>query len=341
MRLRPEQLEGGLKKQFTPVYLIAGDEPLQLGEAADQIRKAAKQAGFDNREVLTVDAHFDWRELGASAETMSIFSEKKIIDLRLPTGKPGSDGSKAILHYCQRPPEDTILLVTAGKLEASATKSKWFQAIEATGTVVQVWPLTGKDLMQWLSNRLQQKGMNADIDGLKILVSRIEGNLLAAAQEIEKLYVLYGSVKLKTDDIISVVADSSRYDVFNLSDAMLAGNIERIIKIMQGIQSEGIAAPVVLWAITREVRALCKINQALRDGYSKDQAFSKNQVWDKRKPMFDAAIHRLKTNQLEQALLLSAKSDRQIKGEQTGDPWHTLLTVCLLMAGLKPMGETG
>ena len=341
MRLRLDQLEANLNKQLQAIYLICGDEPLQLGEAADQIRKAAKQAGFDNREILTVDTHFDWRELSAAAEAMSIFSEKKLIDLRLPNGKPGMEGSKAFLHYCERRPEDTILLITSGKLEASASKSKWVQAIEATGILVQVWPLAGKELMNWLSQRLQQKGMSADSDGLKILVTRIEGNLLAAAQEIEKLFVLYGPVKLKNEDIASVVADSSRYDVFNLADALLAGNAERIVKILEGLEAEGVAAPIVLWSITREIRVLCKIKQSLRDGHSKDQAFSKNQVWDKRKPLIDAAIHRLNTNRLDQALLLSAKADRQIKGAQMGDPWHTLLTICLLMAGLDPMGETG
>jgi DNA polymerase III subunit delta len=331
MRLRQGQLAAALGKELAPVYFITGDEPLQLGEAADAVRLAARNKGYAGREVFSAETGFNWSELTASAGAMSIFSERKILDLRIPSGKPGKEGAKAIMDYCARLPEDTLLLITAGKLAGTALKSRWFQTLDKLGVVIQVWPLQGRDLIQWLQHRMQSKGLQVDQEGLKILASRIEGNLLAAAQEIEKLYILFGVGKLTTQQIMSAVADSSRYDVFNLTDSLLAAQLNRVVKILQGLQAEAIAAPVVLWAITREARMLLAIKQTA----NKDSAFRKYQVWDKRKRLVNAALDRLTVKELEQVLLLSAEVDRQIKGEQTGDPWETLLAVCMRFCSVK------
>jgi DNA polymerase III subunit delta len=331
MRLRQGQLAAALGKELAPVYFITGDEPLQLGEAADAVRLAARNKGYAGREVFSAETGFNWSELTASAGAMSIFSERKILDLRIPSGKPGKEGAKAIMDYCARLPEDTLLLITAGKLAGTALKSRWFQTLDKLGVVIQVWPLQGRDLIQWLQQRMQSKGLQVDQEGLKILASRIEGNLLAAAQEIEKLYILFGVGKLTTQQIMSAVADSSRYDVFNLTDSLLAAQLNRAVKILQGLQAEAIAAPVVLWAITREARMLLAIKQTA----NKDSAFRKYQVWDKRKRLVNAALDRLTVKELEQVLLLSAEVDRQIKGEQTGDPWETLLAVCMRFCSVK------
>lgn len=333
MRLKAEQLDAALNKKLAPVYLIAGDEPLQLGEAADAIRRAAKKAGFENREVLTVDAHFEWASLSESADSLSIFADKKIIDLRLPSGKPGAEGSKALTDYCSRMPEDTLLLITSGKLDSNSLKAKWVQALDNAGIIVQVWPLTGQDLINWLQKRMTGKGLICDREGLRILAGRVEGNLLAAAQEIEKLYVLYGPVKLSRSDIESAVADSSRYDVFSLCDVMLAGKTGRILKILLNLKSEGIPAPVVLWAIAREIRLLSSIKTAQQQGFSKDQALKNAHVWENRKALLINAEQRLGLAQLDKAMLMSAEIDRLIKGASKGDAWDMLLQVCLIIAG--------
>jgi DNA polymerase-3 subunit delta len=246
-----------------------------------------------------------------------------------------------LLSYCERVPNDTLLLVTSGKLEPAALKSKWFQAVDREGVVIQVWPLAGQELMRWLQMRMQQKGLEAEPEGLRILASRVEGNLLAAAQEIEKLYVLYGQTKLSTEAIESVVADSSRYDVFDLCDCVLAGKVGRVMKMMQGLKTEGVLAPVVLWAIAREARLLGRIKTALQQGQPKDLVFKKNHVWEKRKTLVNGAVNRLSPHQLNRIMIMNAQADRQIKGQQQGDPWETLLTVCLLMAGADVMAETG
>ena len=330
MRLKPEQITAALQKGLAPVYFISGDEPLQMGETADAVRAAARKAGYDLREVLVADAGFSWHELTQSAGSLSIFADKKIIDLRLPSGTPGAEGAKALIAYCERLPEDTLLLITAAKLAGSSLKTQWFQAVDKVGCVIQVWPLEGQDLLRWLQQRMQRRGLQAETEGIKILASRIEGNLLAAAQEIEKLYVLYGEGHLSNQKIFEVVADSSRFDVFKLMDSVLAGRVDRILKILSGLQAEGVAAPVVLWALTREARVLIKIKQTLAQGQNRALAFKNNQIWDKRQSLVSDALNRLGDSDLNNILLLSAKADRQIKGQQQGEPWETLLAVCLM-----------
>lgn len=339
MRLKPEQLSAALKKGLMPVYFISGDEPLQLGEMADAVRAAARTAGFENREIISAEAGFEWNQLTFTADSLSIFADKKIIDLRLPTGTPGTDGAKALTAYCQRLPEDTLLLITAGKVASGALKSRWLEALDKAGAVIQVWPLEGQDLIRWLQQRMQQRGLSADIDGLRLLASRIEGNLLAAAQEIEKLYVLYGTGSLSQKQIFDVVADSSRYDVFKLMDSVLSAGVNRIIKILSGLRAEGIAAPVVLWALTREARSLIKIKLALVGGQPRDLVFKNNQIWDKRKQLVSNALHRLSDSDLTGILVLSAQADRQIKGQQPGDAWETLRAICLMFASTRVMGD--
>jgi DNA polymerase-3 subunit delta len=332
MRLKPEQIGAALQKELAPVYFISGDEPLQMGEMADEIRAAARKAGYDSREVLVADSGFSWNELMESAGSLSIFTDKKIIDLRLPTGTPGTEGAKALVDYCERLPEDTLLLMTSAKLAGASLKSRWFQALDKVGCVIQVWPLEGQDLIHWLQQRMQRRGLQAEAEGVRILASRIEGNLLAAAQEIEKLYVLYGSGRLSNQQILDVVADSSRFDVFKLMDSVLAAKAGRILKILSGLQAEGVAAPVVLWALTREARVLIRIKQALAQGQNRALAFKNNQIWDKRQQLVGDALGRLSDSDLNNILTLSAKADRQIKGQQQGDPWETLLAICLKFA---------
>lgn len=333
MWLKAEQLSSALARNLAPIYFISGDEPLQLGEAADAIRLAAKNAGYENRELFSVDVHFSWLDFLQAADSMSIFSDKKIIDLRLPSGKPGMEGSKALVNYCERLPEDTLLLITAGKLDKSAKKSKWLTTLEKHGVAIQVWPIEGAGLMRWIQQRLQRRGLSTNKQGQGLIASRVEGNLLAANQEIEKLYVLYGQGELTEQQIQEVVADASRYDVFNLVAAALSGRVERINKILLGVRHEGIAAPVVLWALTREIRSLISIQQQLEAGQPRNSVFMKHQVWDKRQKLVSHALTRLSRKDLLAGLLVAAKTDRQIKGEQVGDCWESLLKICLMLAG--------
>ncbi|MDD1611905.1 MAG: DNA polymerase III subunit delta [Methylococcaceae bacterium] len=331
MRLKPEQTAQHLRsKKLAPVYLVSGDEPQQIAEVTDAIRKVAQESGFLEREIFSQDSGFSWNDLPAAAYATSLFADKKVIDLRLPSGSPGTEGAKVLTAYCERLPEDTLLLITTGKLAAASLKTRWFQALERIGVFIQVWPLEGEDLHRWLQQRMQQRGMSADNEGLKLLAARIEGNLLAAAQEIEKLFILYGAGFLDSAKIVEAVADSSRYDVFKLADSLLSGNPGRITKILAGLRDEDVAAPVVLWAIAREARTLCKIKQDQASGKNRDAAMQAQQIWDKRKALVGHALDRLAETTLYRILLISAKADREIKGQQPGDPWQTLLQACLL-----------
>lgn len=335
MRLKPEQLNASLQKNLAPVYLITGDEPLQTGESADLIRGAARKAGYATREVFSVEAGFVWEQLTLSAGSLSIFADKKLLDLRMPSGTPGPDGSKALIAYCERLPEDTLLLITAGKIAGASFKSRWLEALDKAGVIVQVWPPEGQDLIRWLQQRMQQRGLSADPEGIRLLVSRIEGNLLAAAQEIEKLYVLYGAGNISVRQIQEVVADSSRYDVFKLVDAILLCDVDRIFKIVFGLQAEGVAAPVVLWALTREARTLTKIRLALAQGQNREMVYKNHQIREKRRTIVNNALNRLSNTALNNILTLSAKADRQIKGQQSGDAWETVLEICLKFASAE------
>ncbi|MCK4841008.1 MAG: DNA polymerase III subunit delta [Methylococcales bacterium] len=334
MRLKPEQLENSLNKKIAPVYLITGDEPLQLGETADLIRKVAKKAGYDTREVFSAETGFEWNELIVAADSLSLFADKKILDLRMPSAKPGTEGAKVLTEYCKRVPDDTLLLITLPKLASASLKTKWIQAIDQVGVIIQIWPLDGAALVQWLQRRAQSRGLQIEQEGIKALASRIEGNLLAASQEIEKLYILHGTAAISKQAVEDAVADSARFDVFKLTDSVLTGRMTRSVKILNGLKAEGLAAPVVVWALAREIRLLINIKTAIEQGQNKEAVFKSFRLWDKRKQIINAALSRLDMQTLHKALLLSGKADRQIKGREQGDYWETLLQLCLLLKAL-------
>lgn len=340
MQIKPQQLAVSLQKNLAPVYFISGDEPLQLGELTDLIRKSAKAQDFDTREVFFADKNFDWKQINVSAGTLSIFSDKKIIDLRLPTGTPGVEGAKALTAYCKRLPEDTLLLISAGKTGREAQKSSWFQAIDKVGCIIQVWPLAGQELLRWIQDRMQQRGLLAEPPAVKILADRVEGNLLAAAQEIEKLYVLYGAGKLSVEQIFDVVADNSRYDVFKLVESALSLQTDKVLKILSSLKAEGIAPAIVLWALVREARILISY-KAAQSQDEKELTLKKNGVWGERKQLIDSSVKRLAHTELNHVLVLGAKADRQIKGQQQGDAWETLLEFSLVLASVSVLGKTG
>lgn len=334
MKLRPEQLAGALGKSLAPVYLISGDEPLQLSESLDAVREAARARGFANRELFYADSGFDWSRLLEASGSFSLFGERQFLDLRLPA-KPDKEGASVLETYAKRLPDDAILVITLPKLSAADQKASWFQALESKGVFVQVWPLTGQALIAWLDKRMGAKKMLADRSGLAILAARLEGNLLAAAQEIEKLHILYGPVRIGDDMIRKAVADSARYDVYDLAEAAMLGQATRSHRVLVGLRGEGIASTLVLWALARDVRLLCGIKAAMDGGDSLEAAFAKQKerVWDKRKTSLASAAQRVSRGEAHRALLGCAKADRMIKGQEAGDPWEALLDVCLRLCG--------
>ncbi len=328
MKLYAEQLEEQLQRRLAPVYLLAGDEPLQLTEAADAVRRAAKAAGYTNRELLYADTGFDWSLLREACDSFSLFGERRILDLRIPA-KPDKNAAAALLHFAERPPEDAILVVSTAKLASADQKSRWFQAVEKLGVVVQIWPLEGEKLLRWLDRRLNSKGLLADQSGLRILAGRIEGNLLAAAQEIEKLHILHGKGRLTDEQILKAVADSARYDVFDLAEEVLRGHAGKSYRVLMGLKAEGVAPAVALWALAREIRLVAALMAELAGGASTESAYAKHRIWDSRKATLGAALQRLNRDAIHRALLLATEADRAIKGLGAGEPWDALLSVCM------------
>ncbi|WP_456445708.1 DNA polymerase III subunit delta [Thiolapillus sp.] len=332
MKLRLEQLASSLKKGLAPVYVISGDEPLQAGEAADQVRAAAKQAGYLSREIMEADARFDWNRLGEEANALSLFAEQKIIDLRLPSGKPGAAGAKALVEYCTNLPADTLLLLTLPKVPLT---SKWIKALEKTGVLVQVWPVDERNLPRWISGRMQAAGLRPEKGVAEMLAEHTEGNLLAARQEIEKLVLLYGEGGISQEQLLEAVSDSARFDVYALVDAALAGRKARCTHILSGLKGEGIAPPVVLWALAREIRSLANMAAHMAGGMPVSQAMNQARVWKTRVPLVSQGLKRLKPGAWSRLLQQCADIDATIKGAGSGDAWLMLEQVALAMAGAE------
>ena len=339
MKIRAEQLPSHLSKELLPVYVISGDEPLLAQESADAVRLAARNKGFSGREVFHGEGKFDWGQLHNEANALSLFAEKKIIEIRISNGKPGDKGSKALCQLCANPSPDNLLLVILPKLERSAQNSKWVKALEAVGAHIQVWPVTGDQLPRWIQQRLLESNITANQQAVEILAERVEGNLLAAVQEIEKLKLL--AIEGKVDAIMmsSVVADSARYNLFEFVDKVLAGDAQSAARSLRGLHSEGTDAIPLLWAITRELRILIKASEHISRGENRDWALKNAGVWEKRLPLFRTAIQRCSAAHLRMLLYQAGAIDRGIKGMRQADIWDELTTLVLSLAGsqtLKP-----
>ncbi len=344
MRIRLPQLTGQLKKGLAPVYLVFGDEPLQLTEAADTIRLACRQAGIEERQVYSVMPGFEWHLIESEADAMPLFSSRRLLDVRVPEGKVGNEGGKVLGRYSERLPEDAVLLLVLENPPAAVQKSRWFRRLEQVGVVVQVRSLHGREFSAWLQQRAKSRGIFLTHEAMQLLAHRTEGNLLAAAQEIDKLYVLYGAVEVDVDKLSQAVADSSRFGVFDLVDAMLNGQVRRTDRIVAGLAAEGVAAPVVLWAITRELRLLLALLDDRSRGVSLAESCRRRHLWESRKTQLERALGRLDRSRLYHALETAARIDAVIKGQSTGDAWRAMRTLCLFIGtgekSLIPMLET-
>lgn len=329
MKLDLSQLAFSIEKGLQPVYMVSGDEPLQQGEVVDAIRKKARAEGFLNREVLHVEGQFDWNQFPALCLTQSLFADKNLIELNLPTAKPGKVGSAMIERVMEELSPENVIIIITGKLDPKSKNTKWYKAVDKQGAIIQVWPLDGQKLVPWLRGRVQQKGLKIDDAGLKILLQRIEGNLLAAVQEIEKLYALYGATSITADDVASAVEDNARFDVFKLTDSMLLGHSERVSRVLSSLIAEKLAAPVVLWAITRELRMLEALSFEKSVSGGVDKTFQKHRVWDSKKKGYLKALSR-GTLQDWQALLLDCVTvEKMIKGAKKGNEWVVIEQICL------------
>ncbi|SDJ38546.1 DNA polymerase III subunit delta [Billgrantia gudaonensis] len=337
MKVFADKLPDALAKKLPPVVIVAGEEPLQHMEACDAVRAAAREKGIDEREVLHVEANFAWSQLHETANNLSLFGTRKLIELRLGNHGLGQEGGRALKEHAERlAGSDDVLLVSMGKLDFRQQKSAWFKALDKVGLFVPVWPVDLSRLGFWLRDRAQRHGLSLDLDAARLLGERTEGNLLAADQELQKLALLVPpGGRISARQVAGDVEDSARFDVFTLTDACLQGTPARVSRIVAGLRGEGVEAPIVLWALSRELRTLLSLHQHLDQGQSFEHACKaqKPAIFEKRRPAYQQAIARLPIRRLHKLLLFAQRLDLAIKGASTLPPWDGLHDLALTLAG--------
>jgi DNA polymerase-3 subunit delta len=336
MQLRVDGLEGHLAKTIAPLYVISSDEHLLALEAADKIRRAARANGFSERDVLTVERNFKWGELLAANNEMSLFGDKKLIELRIPTGKPGKDGGAALQSYAKGLSPDNLTLITLPKLDWQTAKAAWVGALQQAAVYIEIPTIERAALPGWIGTRLAAQGQSADRQSLDFIADRVEGNLLAAHQEIQKLGLLHEPGKLAFEQVHDAVLNVARYDVFKLSEAMLAGDPARLVRMLEGLKGEGEALPLVLWAVAEEIRTLLKLKAAMAQGRPLGALLKEYRIWGPKERMMEPALRRISLATLEQALQDAAQVDKMIKGLRAkafaGDAWDAMLQLALKVA---------
>lgn len=339
MKLNANQLSRQLQGRLAPVYVISGDEALLCQEAADAIRSAARSQGFSEREVFHAETNFDWGRLYEAAASLSLFADKRVIELRIANGKPGDKGAAALIEYLRRPAEDTLLLVSLPKLDGSAQKTKWAKALidSPDSQFLQVWPVELSQLPAWIRQRLAQAGLNASDEAIELIAARVEGNLLAAAQEVEKLKLLAEGGRVDIDTVQAAVADSARFDVFGLIDAVLKGEPTHALRMLDGLRGEGVEVLFILAILSRELRQLANIAQQVAQRVPLEKAFASARppIWDKRRPLVASALQRLPAARWQQLLIDAQLIDAQAKGQAPGNAWAGLANLALEIAGRR------
>jgi DNA polymerase-3 subunit delta len=314
--------------ELKPVYLIAGEEHLLALEAADAVRARARALGYGEREVLDVEANFDWDALARAGASLSLFAARRLIDLRLPSGRPGKDGAEAIGAYCAAPPPDTVLLITATQWSREQEKTAWVASVERVGAYAPAWPMTREELPDWIAARMAARGLRADRAAVEALAARVEGNSLAAAQEIDKLALLTGGAPIDADTLEELVADSARFDVFKLTDAALAGDAARALRVLDGLRAEGEAVPALMGMVLYQLQLLARLAAADQPA----AVFRAERIWPAREAVYRKALARAERTHWETCLLQAARIDRISKGRGTGDAWRELERLLLAMA---------
>lgn len=324
MAVRPDQLPALLERALAPVYLVAGAEPLLVQECRDLIIQAAQRQGFTERTVHDVDTNFDWGRLAEESAALSLFATRKIVDIRLPTGRPGREGAEALQEAVAGGDADILILITCGQWEAAQRKSKWAAAIARAGVLVEVWPVKPRELPQWIRTRMKSAGLQPDPEAVTLLADLVEGNLLAAQQEIEKMRLLDHGPRVTAEDVSRVVANSARFDAFRLVECVLAGQLGESLRVAAGLQRADVAIQLVCGAFYRELMLAHELHKAVRNGESEQAVFRRLRVWPARQGPMRASSQRLADRDFEDGFRALALIDRQSKGRAAGDPWQTL-----------------
>ena len=336
MQLRIDALDAHVAKPLAQLYVITSDEHLLALEAADKIRAAARRQGYTERDVLSVERSFKWGELLAANQELSLFGDKKMIELRIPTGKPGKDGGAALQSYAKNLSPDNLTLITLPKLDWATQKAAWVASLQQAAVYIEIPNVERAQLPLWIGQRLAAQGQSAERASIDFIAERVEGNLLAAHQEIQKLGLLHAAGKLTYEQVQDAVLNVARYDVFKLSEAMLAGDPARLVRMLEGLKGEGEALPLVLWAVSEEIRTLLKLKAGMAQGRPLGALLKEYRIWGPRERMMEPALRRISLPVLEAALQQAAQVDKMIKGLRAkgyaGDAWDAMLQLGLKVA---------
>jgi DNA polymerase III subunit delta len=336
MRIKLEQLAVHLGQKQAPVYLIFGEELLLIEEAADVIRVHARSQGFAEREVLYAERGFDWGRFQQAVVGLSLFSSRRLLELRLPSGIPGEQGASVLQAYAENGNQnDTLLLIIGDKWERRIQGSKWFLALEPLGVVIQIPRLESSGLPRWIESRMHTRGLRATPEAIVTLAEREEGNLLACAQEIDKLALLYPTEIINAQIIEESVTDNARYDAFRLIESALAGDVARLPRILQGLRAEGMEAPVVVGALAWELRRLARVANACAQGIAVEQALKQHHIWGPRQTLCKQALRRHGAYRWRIFLHQLSEIDRMVKGVASGCSWEAIFQLCLAIAGVE------
>ena len=335
MKISGDNLTSQLARGVGSIYLVAGDEPLLVNEAADAIRERARKEGFTERDLHVVERGFDWDGLLTESRSLSLFAQRKIIEIRMTNPTPGDRGGEAIIELATQPSPDNLVLVITGKLDGRTQNSKWVSAIERHGLVVQIWPIELPRLPAWIRERLARHKLTADSAAASLLAERVEGNLLAAHQEVEKLALLLPPGPVTAETILDAVADSARFDVLQVGEAAMRGQTGRALRIVEGLRGEGIDATLVLWAVNKDLQWLARAQYLMSTGQSADSAMNAIYVWRPRQAAMKQALARLNATAIRGLLVDAEKVDRSIKGVLRCDPWAELEALVARLSGVK------
>ena len=335
MRLAQAQLETNLAKGLQSLYVLVGDEPLAQRECLDAIRVAARAQGFDERTSLTVERYFNWQQIQTYGQSISLFSSRRLLEINIPSGKPGVDGGKALQALAIKPMPDTSVIVILPTLERETKSSAWFTALEKQAVSLTLDEIDAANLPQWIANRLSQQGQHTSTQTLDFLAHQVEGNLLAANQEVQKLGLLYPKGELAYEIVREAVLNVSRYDAFQLGEAVLAGDTARTVRILQGLQDEGEQAVAVMNPLIWVLRPLVRIKQAEMRGENIINAMSSARIYGDRQSLVKRALARLSLRQLEAALQKLADIDKTAKGVMIGDAWLEISRLCFGLAKVR------
>lgn len=334
MPINADQLTRHLERGLAPLYLLSGDEPLQVEECSHAIRRQAEASGCSERSMFTVETGFDWDGLRTATQSLSLFAERRLIELRLPTGRPGEAGAALLAELAEKASADLVLLVITGKLDKTQRESRWVQAIETAGTHVVIWPLEAQKLPAWLTHRFAARGLKPETGVVDLLAWHLEGNMLAAAQEVDKLAMLCGDGRVKLADVEESLSDSARFNVYQLVDAALTGDVVVARRILASLRTEGTEPILMLWALARELRTLAQMGQELARGKPESSVLAR--AWAQRRTLVGKALRRHPVPVWLGFVRRSAQLDRILKGRETGDVWLELERLLLAVAGLKP-----